>query len=97
MSFNYINQAEIDEVQAAVAQVWPDLKVAAHELNPRNTKQVIAVEVFVPEKGNKAKIQALKELGFRKVRRELKGPPGYSPYFYLSGERSYYVTLRKDL
>lgn len=97
MISEYINKAEIEKVQAAVEQVWPGLKLSIFGMSWENKAQCIDVGVIVPEKGNKAKIQALKELGFRKVYRELKGLPGYSPYYYLSGERSYYVTLRKDL
>lgn len=97
MEKNFINQAEVDKVQAAVEQVWPGLRLSIFGHEWKNEAQCINVGVIVAEKGNKAKIQALKEMGFRKAYRELKGPPGHNPYYYLRGERSYYVTLRKDL
>ena len=93
----YSNQKQIDAIKAEVAKIWPEIRSYSIGMYSIEGKRADTISVCVPEKGNKQRIEALKNLGFRKVYRELKGPPGYDAYFYLSGERSYYVTLRKEL
>ena len=90
----FINQAEIDKVQEAINEVWPGLKLSTFGMVPENLRLAVNVGMWVPEKGNKKKIEALKALGFRKVWRELKGP---RPDLYTNDPRAFYILLKKEL
>ena len=93
----YSNQDQVDAVKAEVATIFPEIKSFSIGCYSVDRVKADTYSITVPEKGNKQRIKALMDLGFRKAHRELKGSPGYDPYFYLRGERKYYVTLRKEL
>lgn len=89
----YDNQADIDEIQRKIDEISPGLKLNYFSLR-WNTRHAIEAGVSIPLKGNKALIEKLVSIGFRKGQK--RGVYDNS-YRYLHGKLTYLIDLHISL
>ena len=87
----YENQKAVDELQAVIDTVAPGIRVRSFSI--RGNRALSAI-VDIDEKGNKAVINKLISIGFRKVARYKKPLPHYAP---LTTKDTFVIRLEKTL
>ena len=92
----YKNSSELESLQMAVSFISPTLMLNNFTLDCSGTDalpRVKAVTLKVPEKGNKLIIANLKNIGFRKIRRESEKINSWDPF----SDSHFFIVLKKDL
>lgn len=89
--YEYENQKEIEDLQKVVATLAPDIKLREFSVCGN---RALSAWVEIEQKGNKATIDKLISLGFRKVSRYKKPLPFNVP---LTTKDTFIIKLKKDL
>lgn len=89
----YDNQSDIDEIQRKLDKISPGLKLDSFSLR-WNTHHVFEACVTIPLKGNKALIEKLTSIGFRKGH---KRGICNDPHSYVYRKLTYLIDLHISL
>lgn len=92
----YVNQKEVDELNEKLKKIDENLRLGRFDSNKSN--EVTNVGVTIAVKGNKKKIDALKDMGFE-IANRFKEPEPFTAGYASGRYKGYrmFVTMEKPL